>query len=91
MLSKLEDMTQKNKYDHIPEHLKPHIQFMKEVLVQLHAVKDSWRDKVAHVDTRIIPSETFTPGLAMGAHNATLLLMEKLVNGLPARNSDDDK
>jgi hypothetical protein len=85
VVSKLEDMVQKTKYDHVPEHLRHHLLFLGDVLSQLHAVKDSWRDKVVHVDARIIPSDTFTEQLAEGVHDATLLLMKKLADGLPAK------
>lgn len=83
VLRKLENLTQKQKYDDVKEELKPYLEFMRDVLAQLHAVKDSWRDKVAHVDARIIPMETFTEELAKGVHDATLLLMKKLADGLP--------
>lgn len=85
VVSKLEDMTQKQRYDHISPRLQSHLPFLREVLTQLHAVKDSWRNKVTHVDAFIIPSETFTAEMALGAHDATLLLMKKLCGGLPPK------
>jgi hypothetical protein len=60
VVAKLEDMTQKQKYDHVSADLQPYLQFLREALTQLHAVKDSWRNKVSHVDTFIIPADTFT-------------------------------
>lgn len=84
VIAKLERMTQQTKYDHVPTNLKPFLPFMREVLTQLHSVKDSWRDKVAHVDERIVPIETFTPELSKDVHDATLSLMKKLVAGLPS-------
>jgi hypothetical protein len=85
VLTKLEQMTQQNRYEHVPTDLRPYLQFMREVLTQLHAVKDSWRNKVAHVDAFIIPTETFTPELAKSVHDATLALMNKLANGMPPK------
>jgi len=85
VVGKLENMTQKMEYQHIPAHLQPYLPFMREILTQLHAVKDSWRNKVAHVDAFIIPSDTFTEELANGVHDATLLLMNKMADGLPPR------
>ncbi len=86
VLAKLEIMTQKTKYEHIPEHLRGNVQFMKDVLTQLHAVKDSWRDKVSHVNS-LVPTGTFTEEMARGVHDATLMLMKKLVDGLPPRSA----
>jgi hypothetical protein len=65
-------------------HLKGHLQFLKDVLTQLHAVKDSWRDKVSHVDV-LIPTDTFTEEIALGVYEATLILMKKLADGLPPK------
>lgn len=83
VLSKLEDMTQKARYEHVSASLQPYLPFLRDILSQLHAVKDSWRNKVSHVDARIVPIETFTDELARGVHDATLLLMNKLAAGLP--------
>lgn len=83
VLRKIEQSSQKNKFDHVSEHLKPHIDFVRSILPQLHAVKDSWRDKVSHVDKLFVISDMFTPEIAFGIHDATLLLMKKMVDGLP--------
>lgn len=85
VLMKLEKLTQDTKFDELPPHLQPHKRFMADTLTQLHAVKDSWRDKVTHVDSHIVPIETFTPELARGVHDAVLMLMNKLAEGLPPR------
>jgi hypothetical protein len=83
VLSKLENMTQKQDFQHIPTHLQPYKQFMIDVLAQLHAVKDSWRNKVSHVGSHIVPEGIFTEEMSRGIHDATLLLMQKMVDGLP--------
>lgn len=90
VLTKLEQMTQKEKYEHVPDVLRPYLQFMRETLTQLHAVKDSWRNKVSHVDARIVPVDTFTEELAKGVHDSTLLLMKKLVSGLPPKQDTQE-
>lgn len=83
VLAKLEHMTQQTKYEHVPSDLRPYLPFMRDVIVQLHAVKDSWRNKVSHVDARIVPIDTFTEELAKLVHDATLSLMNKLAKGMP--------
>jgi hypothetical protein len=57
---------------------------MQALLPQLHAVKDSWRNKVSHVDGKIIPTDVFTEEMSAGVYEATLLLMKKLADGLPS-------
>jgi hypothetical protein len=86
VLTKLEQMIQRTKYEHLEERFRPYLPFLKDVVTQLHAVKDSWRNKVSHVDARIVPTETFTGELALGVHDATLLLMKKLASGLPEKS-----
>ena len=88
VLQRLEHVTQKEQFEHLPEHLKPYKQFMVDVLAQLHAVKDSWRNKVTHVDANIVPVGLFTEEMARGIHDATLLLLEKMASGLPAREEE---
>jgi len=83
VLAKLEHLVQKDGYSRVPVSLQVHYQFLEQILTQLHAVKDSWRDKVTHVDERIVPADLFTEEMAMGIHDATLLLMKKLAVGLP--------
>jgi hypothetical protein len=82
-LKKLGHLQQKTDFNNLPEHLKPYRGFLGEVLPQLHAVKDSWRNKVSHIDDRIIIADVFTEEMASGVYNATLLLMKKLADGLP--------
>jgi hypothetical protein len=86
VVTRLEDLLQKTKFDQVPESLKPYLSFLKDLLPQLHAVKDSWRNKVAHVDSLIVPVDTFTEEMAAGVYAATLLLMKKLAAGLPVRD-----
>jgi hypothetical protein len=67
VLKKLEQMTQREKFTHIDVNLRPYLGFMQETLAQLHAVKDSWRDRVAHTDEGIVPIDTFTEEMAAGS------------------------
>jgi hypothetical protein len=85
VVSKLEDLVQKGKFDQVPDHLRSYLSFMREVLPQLHAVKDAWRDKVSHVGNRIIPVEPFSEEKAMEVYNSTQSLMRKMASGLPPK------
>lgn len=89
VIGKLERLNNKTEFNDLPERLKPCRSFLIGILPQLHAVKDSWRDKVSHVDGVIVPKDVFTEEMASGVYSATLLLMEKLVDGLPKRETDD--
>jgi hypothetical protein len=85
VLRKLERLTQMERHDEWPDAMRPYAQFLKEVLAQLHAVKDSWRDKVVHVSDQLVPEDTFTEEMATGVRDATFLLMKKLAAGLPPK------
>jgi hypothetical protein len=91
VLSKLEHLHTKTRFENLPEHLKPSRQFLIDILAQLHSVKDSWRNKVSHVDDRISIADVFTEEMALGVYNATLLLMKKLASGLPKLDSADNE
>jgi hypothetical protein len=83
VLQRLEHLQQKTAFKDLPNHLKPYVGFLNDVLPQLHGVKDAWRNKVSHVDDRIIIADVFTEEMALGIYDATLLLMKKLASGLP--------
>jgi hypothetical protein len=89
VLAKLERLNNKTEFNDLPEHLKAYRPFLIGILPQLHAVKDSWRDKVSHVDGAIVPKDVFTEEMASGVYSATLLLMEKLVAGLPKPEAEN--
>ena len=45
VVSKLENLHTKTSFGNVPDHLKPYRQFLIDILPQLHAVKDSWRNR----------------------------------------------
>lgn len=90
VLTKLDQLSLKTEFKNLPNHLKPYADFLKDVLPQLHAVKASWRNKVSHIDDRIIIADVFTEEMALGIYDATLLLMKKLANGLPPKATADE-
>lgn len=90
VLQKLEHLKQKTEFKDLPDQLKPYAGFLGDVLPQLHAIKDSWRNKVSHVDDRIIIADVFTEEMAVGIYDATLRLMKKLASGLPPKTTADE-
>jgi hypothetical protein len=86
VLNRLDALNRKTEFKDFPAHLQPYREFLIETLPQLHAVKDSWRNKSVHVDGKIVPIDVFTEEMALGVYSATLLLMQKLSKGLPEVN-----
>jgi hypothetical protein len=90
VVSKLEHLNIKTRFNDLPEQMKPYRAFLIDVLPQLHAVKDSWRNKVSHVDGLIIPRDVFTEEMATGVYSATRLLMQKLAAGMPPKKDANE-
>jgi hypothetical protein len=82
VLSRVETLVQKSKFDDLPDEARAKKQFLIDILPQLHAVKDAWRDKVSHVGNNIIPSGSFTEEKATEIYNATVALMKNLAANL---------
>lgn len=85
VLKRLERIVQETKYTDLSREGQRNLPFLRDVLPQLHAVKEAWRDKVAHFDNRIMPVERFTEEKALEIHNAALALMKKLAEKLPKK------
>ena len=45
----------KTKFQDVPEEVKPHLPFLKEVLPIMQSIQIAWRNKVSHLDSRIVP------------------------------------
>jgi hypothetical protein len=86
VVDKLEKLAQKTDYEKLPEIARPHINFLKGILPQLHAVKNSWRNKVSHVDIRILPLDGYTEEIARDIYSATRGLMRKMAAEAPHKN-----
>jgi hypothetical protein len=82
VVGKLEGMVQKTKYEHLDSDMREKLPFLRSVLPQLHAVKDAWRDKVAHADLKINTSAMFTKDKAIEIHNVSFALMKNLSENL---------
>lgn len=78
VVTKLENLVQKNKRADLPVTIQPFFDYIKATLPHLHAVKDSWRNKVDHADGKIIPTEEYGYEMAGEVINATRGLMRKL-------------
>lgn len=79
VLKKIDTLVQKTKWQDWPEAAKPYKPLLVEALPRLYAVKDSWRDKVSHVDTHLVPtSATWNKEQALDIYNSTLSLMRRL-------------
>jgi hypothetical protein len=87
VVSKLEKLTQKTEFKDLPAFTKPHIGFLRDILPFLHAVKDAWRNRVSHVDGRILPTEGYKPEDVLELYMATRGLMKTMAAKAPPKAS----
>jgi hypothetical protein len=86
VLKKIDNLIQKTQWHDWPSDAQPHKALFADVLPRLYAVKDSWRDKVSHFDTHIIPtSATSNRERAFDIYNSTVSLLNLLAERLPRR------
>ena len=87
VVSKLEKLTQKTEFKDLPAFTKPHIGFLRDILPFLHSVKDAWRNRVSHVDGRILPTEGYKPEDVLEIYMATRGLMKTMAAKAPPKAS----
>jgi hypothetical protein len=51
----LERLAYKTEYPDLPPNVKPHIQFIKSVIPKMQAIEHAWRNRVMHIDTKLVP------------------------------------
>lgn len=84
ILQKIDKILRKTPYPDRSPKLQNATSFLEAILPHMYAVKDAWRNKVDHVDTRILPSDTqFTREIALDIYNASAALMRKLAMEMP--------
>jgi hypothetical protein len=69
VLTRLEQLTQKIKFDELPIAIQAKLPFLQEVVPELYAIKRAWRDKVMHIDGKIVPTGTFAEEKAIQIHD----------------------
>jgi hypothetical protein len=81
ILSKLEKYAFRMEYDELPDFMKPHRTFIRDVIPRMHAVQHAWRNKVDHAT--LIPIQPFDETEAKEILGATESFMRVLATQLP--------
>lgn len=82
ILTEIERIMQKTRFPDRSPQLQKHSRFLDQVLPHMRAINDAWRDKVAHFEDRIIPTEEYTEDKAEVILKNTGALMKLLTNEL---------
>jgi len=84
ILQKVEGYVLRTKYEALPPHVQPHIEFLRQVLPRMQAVQIAWRNKISHVGQSLIPNEaSITEQVAREIFGATQGLARYIAVELP--------
>jgi hypothetical protein len=83
ILSKLERLTQRTQYQDLPPSIQPHIGLIRKLLPKLHAIQHAWRNKVSHVENKLIPTDAINEEVATEVMSAVQAFMRMLASELP--------
>lgn len=85
ILQKVEKLVFRTEYKDLPSVVQPNIAFLKDVLPRLQAVQHAWRNKVTHVEDKLIPTTAeANEEICWEVLIATRALMRKLASDVPA-------
>lgn len=82
ILSKLDKYAYRTEYKDLPATIQPNIESIKRVLPTLHAIQHAWRNKVTHVENRLIPTNGISEEIALEIMNAVQAFMRTLATEL---------
>ena len=81
ILGKLDKYAYHTKYEELPAKVQPHRELIRELLPTMHAIQYAWRNKVDHVENKLIPIETITEQesdeIMVAVHGFMRLLADK--------------
>jgi hypothetical protein len=83
VLSKLDKYAYRTEHKDLPVPLQPHIDLIKKLLPKMHAIQHAWRNKVSHVEDKLIPTNAITDDMALEIFNAVQAFMRMLAAELP--------
>jgi hypothetical protein len=87
ILDRLEKLAHKTKFEDLPNGVKPHIDLIRELLPRMHAIQHAWRNRMIHVENKLIPTGGVTEEVANDVMNSVEIFMKTLVQKLPPRLS----
>jgi hypothetical protein len=84
ILQKVEKLVLRTEYKSLPVEVQPNISFLREILPYLQAIQIAWRNKITHVEDKLIPSTAeASEEICWEVLTATRALMRKMASDLP--------
>ena len=57
VLSKVDQCAFKTEYKDLPDEVKPYRELLRELSPEMHAIQYAWRNRVMHIENKIVPVE----------------------------------
>jgi hypothetical protein len=70
-------------YKDLPLAVQPHRELMKELIPKMQAIEHGWRNRMIHVENKLVPTDGIGPEIAAEVMNATKAFMRMLGEKLP--------
>ncbi len=83
VLSQLETQVLRTKHKDRSPKVNQHFAFLERVLPEMQAIQRAWRNKVCHVEDRILPKGSYSDGVAENIMGAVRVFIAELASDLP--------
>jgi hypothetical protein len=84
VLQQVEKIVLRTKYDEVDPKVQPHRKMLEGLLPQMQAIQRAWRNKFAHVGTKIVPTDSaINEQVASEILTAVEAFMRQLASDLP--------
>jgi hypothetical protein len=83
ILSQLERVVLRTRYEERFPDLNKHIGFLEAILPEMQAIQRAWRNKVSHVEDKILPEGEYTDEIAYNIMQATKVFICQIALDLP--------
>jgi len=85
ILSKVDKYAFRTEYEELPDEVKVHIELLRDLSNEMHAIQRAWRNKIAHVENKLIPVAPIDHPIAAEVMIAVEVFMRSLGERLPPR------
>ena len=83
VLGKVDLYAFRTEYKDLPDGVKPHRELLKELSPEMHAIQYAWRNRVSHVENKLIPVKPIDHPIATEIMSAVQAFMRSLAERLP--------
>lgn len=86
VLSTIDKLAFRTEYANLPDAIKPHRDLLRELSNEMHAIQYAWRNKVNHIETKLVPVAPIDQPIASEIMTAVQAFMRSLAERLPPKS-----